>query len=142
MTMTDERSIGGYQENPQHDDSSPQPGMPPENAGGDIATVAGQPPRAQGERERCDQPGCGKMILKKNMNHHKREVHGIYVRAKRGKSAVPPDQAKPEKEKVKPPTVDEIVAVVVQMRWPGHMPSSKVQALLEWRAATERFFGD
>jgi hypothetical protein len=138
MTMTDERLIPGLGENseqrPPAGPSEVPP--PPADAGGDIAAVG----RDRTEKEKCDQPGCGKMILKKNMGQHKRTAHGIYKRGKNGSKTAAPDKSDTIKEK--PVSVDEIVAVVVQMRWPHRMPSDKVMALLEWRAATERFMSE
>lgn len=146
MTMTDEHTNGaanpGMGENTQQPDleatgASP-PNLPADDTSGDIEQVAAK--RGQGEKEACSE--CGKLILKKNMNHHRREVHGIYLRKRGDKSkAVDPKTQPPKQDKVteKVLTTDEIVAVVVQMRWPHHMPSNKMPALLEWRRATDRF---
>jgi len=144
MTMTDEHTNGAAA-NPGMDENTQQPleapGAPFEaDSSGSVEQVAAK--RAPGPKSPCEV--CGKLILTKNMNHHRREVHGIYMRKGRGKNgdkAATPEP-KPDKQdaaKEKPLTTDEIVAVVVQMRWPHHMPSNKMPALLEWRAATERF---
>lgn len=149
MTMTDEHTNGsaanpGMDENTSqtgsgHEGASP-PKLPADDTSGDIEQVAAA--RDRGEKEPCDV--CGKLILKKNLNHHKREMHGIYMRGpnKKKDKATDPKNKQPDKQpevKEKPLTTDEIVSVVVQMRWPHHMPSHKMPALLEWRAATERF---
>lgn len=147
MTMTDEHTNGSA--NPGMDENTSQTGSGHEEAtppnapfGDDTSGSVEQISRDRSEKVPCDI--CSKLILKKNLNHHKREVHGVYLRGpkrnskeKETRRTAQPDKQSEPKEKVL--TTDEIVAVVVQMRWPHHMPSNKMPALLEWRAATERF---
>lgn len=141
MTMTDERVANpGMDENTSPTGSGHESDTPPfaDDNSGSVEQV--QAKRGEGEKEKCEEPGCGKMILTRNMNQHRRDVHGIYLRKGKGKKGAA-TEPKPDRDvaKEKTLTTDEIVAVVVQMRWPHHMPSNKMPALLEWRAATERF---
>jgi hypothetical protein len=141
MTMTDERPavIPGYAQTPeaQH---------PP--AGGSIAEVAadraGRPREERLAKEPCDI--CGKEISHKNLNTHKRNIHGIYKRGKNKGKVVESDKVKlaPPKPspRVKKPTAEEIVLITVQMRWPNGVPVDKVPGLMAWAKQTERFFNE
>lgn len=140
MTMTDDRPtvIPGYGENSAQE--------PPADAGGSIAQVEAARTQAQVtnprlEKIKCQEKGCGKMITRKNMDQHKRNAHGIFKRGPRAKDSEATDtELKPPKRtKV---TADEIVMIVVQMRWSNGVPVDKVPALLEWQRATERFFSE
>jgi hypothetical protein len=131
--------IPGYGENP--------PQTPPADAGGSIAQVEAS--RTQAEitdprrvKEKCQVPGCGKMITKKNMEQHRRNIHKLYKRGPRnGKVEVPqPKQDKPAKPRRL--TATEIIVTVVQMRWPNGVPVNKVEALLDWQRETERFLNE
>jgi hypothetical protein len=138
MTMTDERPavIPGYAQTPeaQH---------PPANAGGSIAEVAesrsGNAPKY--DKEPC--PECGKPISAKNLNTHRRKIHG--VRMRRGRPVAntePSNTVKPAPVKLKKPTAEEIVLITVQMRWPNGVPVDKVPGLMAWAKQTERFFNE
>jgi len=134
--------MGENTQQPDLGGTGAQPPNPPFEAdtSGDIAAVRG-PGRRGDKLEKAECPECHKMITKKNLKSHRRERHGVYERSPRTpetRKAMDTNKTDtPAKEK--PLTTDEIVAVVVQMRWPHHMPSNKMPALLEWRAATERF---
>lgn len=135
MTMTDDRPtvIPGYGENPAQE--------PPADAGGSIAQVEAARTHADPRllKEKCNVPGCGKLITKKNMDQHKRNVHQIFKRKRVSDGAEPMPPKPPRQPKV---TADEVVMIVVQMRWATGVPVDKVPALLEWQRATERFFSE
>lgn len=145
MTMTDERPtvptkvIPGYGENPE------QP-RPPADAGGSIAQVEaareGHPTDPRLEKIKCQEKNCGKMITRKNMDQHKRNVHKIFKRKGKETAIFPADQLPEKTIKRAKPTADEIVLITVQMRWPNGVPIDKVPALLAWQRDTERFFNE
>jgi hypothetical protein len=136
MTMTDERQDTGilrYGENPEQEGvAAPHP-----TEGGSIEQVAvARDPRS--DKEACSV--CSKLITKKNMKQHRRNQHGLYERSKRKDAeAQPPKQYKPRAAKL---SADEIVLVVVQMKWPNGVPVNKIEALLKWQRDTERFLNE
>jgi hypothetical protein len=140
--MTDERPavISGYGENTS---------QPPADAGGSIAQVEASRTQAEItdprlEKEKCRVPGCGKLITKKNMEQHRRNIHKLYKRGPHGKK---PNEAvdtramesKPKRVKV---TTEEIIVTVVSLRWPNGVPVDKISSLLLWATATERFLNE
>lgn len=144
MTTTERPpAIAGYVENTEQAPSAAA-GPPPE-AGGSIAQVEASRTQAEitdprKEKIKCLVPGCGKMITKKNMEQHRRNIHKLYKRGPRGVAPAADTELKPPAPKRTKVTADETVLIVVQMRWPNGVPVDQVPALLEWQRATERFF--
>jgi len=143
MTMTDERPdqlSGGvilrYGENVEQEGvAAPHP-----SEGGSIEQVAvARDPRS--EKEPC--AVCSKLITKKNMKQHRRNVHKLYERkskqAEVDAEAEPPRKYKPRAARL---TATEIIVTVVQLRWPNGVPINKIEALLEWQRDTERFLNE
>lgn len=143
MTMTDDRPavIAGYGENTEQTAGGQ---TPPVDAGGSIAEVEAARTDPRKVMEKCTVPGCGKMITKKNMEQHRRNIHKLYKRGPRGKgeTAIFPADELPKPAKKGRLTANEIVLTVVQMRWPNGVPINKIEALFEWQRETERFLNE
>ena len=141
MTMTDDKRdvhsptdarIPGYAENPpQVPSAAPHP-----DSGGDISQVG----VVRDSKEPC--PECQKLITRKNMKTHLRNVHGVRERRPYKRKAADEQPKKTRAPRQPKITVDEIVLVVVQMRWPNGVPVDKVQGLFEWKQHTERFLNE
>ena len=155
MTMTDDRPavIPGYAQTPEAQNPPTGGHHPPVDAGGSIPEVeaARNPGYAAANprfaKEACDV--CGKAISHKNLNQHKRNVHGIYKRKKRGAEPVAESDrvtvgGAPAKTPIKRAkvTVEEIIVTVVSIRWPNGVPVNKVTPLLQWAKDTERFLNE
>jgi hypothetical protein len=121
---------------------TPEAQHPPAHAGGSIAEVeAARSNAPKYDKEPC--PECGKPISAKNLNTHRRKIHG--VRMRRGRpvaNAEAPKQDKPAPVKRTKVTTEEIIVTVVSLRWPNGVPVDKIGSLLFWANATERFLNE